>query len=148
MSGLEEAVFLRHEYTLKKFLAASISLDLVLSFNVDETAESYIFRLANLLNPIRLDIPLTDALSRAIILILLQCATRIFPEHQWSTQISKLFRCSNFRGILEIGFGAKFNKIAQQNALRKVRLEPTSAETWTQNYTAFAASRKIEANLV
>jgi hypothetical protein len=49
---------------------------------------------------------------------------------------------------LEIGFGAKFDKIAQQNALRKVRLEPISAETWTQNYTAFAASRKIEANLV
>jgi hypothetical protein len=148
MSGVQEAVLARHEHTLKRFLAAPISLDPVLTFSADETAESYIFRLTDLMNPMRSDIPPTDVLSRSIILTLLQCAARLSPEHQWSTQVSRLFGCVNFRRILEIGFGARFDKIALQNTLSKVRLEPTSVENCSKHHSIFVASRRMEANLI
>jgi hypothetical protein len=148
MSRTQEAVSARYEHILDKFHGLSIPIDPVLSFNADETAESYIFRLTDLVNPMRSHIPSTDVLSRAIILTLLQCAARLFPGQQFSTQASDLIGCADFRGILKIGFGSKFDKVCQLNALSKVGLEPTTAEKWSQNYTRFAASRKMEANLV
>jgi hypothetical protein len=81
MLRVQEAVLTRHEYTLKRFLAVPISLDLVLTFSADKTTKSYIFCLTNLINPMRSNIPLTDVLSRSIILILLQCVARLSLKH-------------------------------------------------------------------
>jgi hypothetical protein len=146
MSGTQEAMSARHECMLKKFLGASISLDDVLPFTADETAESHIFRLTDLMNP-RSNTP-TDILCRAIILTLLQCAARLFPDQQLSTQISGLIGCANFRAILEMGFEAKFDQVSQQNAMSKVGLEPTSAENWVKNNSLFRSIRRMEANLI
>lgn len=132
----------------RKFLGTSISLDPILSFTTDETAESYIFRLTDLLNPNRSSKPLADVLSRAIILILLQCAARLVPNQQLSTQAYDLIGCNFFRDLLTIGFGAKFDQVSLRNALSLRVLEPTSAENWSQNCSLFAAYPKVEANLL
>jgi hypothetical protein len=148
MLGVQEAMSIRHKHVLKNYLGGLISLEPVLPFSAQETAESYIFRLTDLMNPMQLPIPSTDILSRAIILTLLHCAARLFPDQQLSAQASDLIGCATFRGILQIGFGAKFDKVAQQHALSKVGLEPTSAENWSQNSGLFGSCRKMEANLV
>jgi hypothetical protein len=130
MSQTQEAILARCKQISKDFHAIPISLDPVLSFNCDETAESYIFRLTDLTNPMQSHIPTSDILARAIILILLQCAARMFQDQQVSTQAFDLIKCADFREILQIGFRAKFNKVAHLNTLNKVGLEPTTAEKW------------------
>jgi hypothetical protein len=78
MSRIQEAVSARYKHILDKFYSLSIPIDPVLSFNANEIAESYIFRLTNLVNLMRSHILSTNVLSRAIILTLLQCAARLF----------------------------------------------------------------------
>jgi hypothetical protein len=115
MSQTQEAILARCKQISKDFHAIPISLDPVFT---------------DLTNPMQSHIPTSDILARAIILILLQCAARMFQDQQVSTQAFDLIKCADFREILQIGFRAKFNKVAHLNTLNKVGLEPTTAEKW------------------
>jgi hypothetical protein len=117
-------------------------------FVQDETAQSHLFRVIDFLNPEIWDDQSTSAISREVILTLLQCAARLYEGGLHATEAVDLIESEDARAILSLGIQDNLAQVIHQRcveSIRSNRSEATNAENCSQQAGLFSAIRKNKA---
>jgi hypothetical protein len=114
----------------------------------DETAQSHLFRIIDFLNPEIWDDHFTSAISREVILTLLQCAARLYEGGVLTKEAVDLIESEETRAILSIGIQDNLAQVIHQRCVENIisnKSEATNTENCFQQVGLFSAIRKNKA---
>lgn len=113
----------------------------------DETAQSRLFRIMDFWNTEMWDDTLTNAISKEVILTLLQCAARLYEGTHAKAAVD-LIESNHTRAILRLGIQDVLCRVAHQRYVESTRsdkLEESNAENYSRRADLFSAIRKNKA---
>jgi hypothetical protein len=114
----------------------------------NETAQSHFFRIIDFTNPEIWDDTSTNAISKEVILALLQCAARLYEGGVHAKEAVDLIECEDTRAILSLGIQDSLSQVIHQRCVESIRSnksEATNAENCSQQAGLFSAIRKNKA---
>jgi hypothetical protein len=117
-------------------------------FIENETAQSHLFRIIDFLNPQIWDEQSTNAISKEVILTLLQCAARLYEGGVHAKEAVDLIDNEDTRAILSLGIQGNLSKVTHQRCVESIRSnksEATNAENCFRQAGLFSAIRKNKA---
>jgi hypothetical protein len=97
------------------------------------------------MNPKALKVPSTDAISRKVIMTLLQCAARLCQHSTIAEEAAGLIKNKDFRAVLSLEIQDNLCQIIHQWYLAMYPLESTTADSLSSKAGVFSAVRKNEA---
>ena len=117
-------------------------------FIENETAQFHLFRIIDFLNPQIWDEPSTNAISKDVILTLLQCAARLYEGGVHAKEAVDLIDNEDTRAILSLGVQGNLSKVIHQRCVESIqsnKSEATNAENCSRQAGLFSATRKNKA---
>jgi hypothetical protein len=97
------------------------------------------------MNPKALKVPSTDAISRKVIMTLLQYAARLCQDSTIAEEAAGLIKNKDFRAVLSLGIQDNLGQITHQWCLAMYPLESTTADSLSSKAAVFSAVQKNEA---
>lgn len=114
----------------------------------DETAQSHLFRIMDFWNTEMWDDTSTNAISKEVILTLLQCAARLYEDKIHAKAAMDLIESNHTRAILSLGIQDVLCRVAHQRyveSMRSDKSEERNAENYSRRADLFSAIRKNKA---
>ena len=114
----------------------------------DETAQSHLFRIIDYMNSETWDDTSVNAISKEVILTLLQCAARLYEGGGHAKEAVDLIESEDTRAILSIGIQNSLSQVIHQRcveSIRSIQSEATDAKSCSQQAGLSSAIRKNKA---
>jgi hypothetical protein len=108
----------------------------------NETAQSYFFRIIDFMNQELWADTSTNAMSKEVILTLLQCAARLYEGGVHAKEAVDLIESEDTRAILSLGIQDSLSQVIHQRCVESIRSnksEATNAKNCSQQGGLFSA---------